>query len=68
MIILKTNSDAIWADLGTIKLILFKITEKCDYQGNYISYGYYGNDGYWHNYTDDFGYRMYNWNGNYYYY
>ena len=39
-----------------------------DYQGNYISYGYYGNDGYWHNYTDDFGYRLYNWNGNYYYY
>lgn len=39
-----------------------------DYQGNYISYGYYGNDSYCYNYTDEFGYRMYNWNGNYYYY
>lgn len=39
-----------------------------DYQDNYISYGYYDNNGYWYNYTDDFGYRMYNWNGNYYYY
>lgn len=39
-----------------------------DYQGNYISYGYYDNDGYWYNYIDDYGYRMYNWNDNYYYY
>lgn len=42
--------------------------QQYDYQGNYISYGYYGNDGYWYNYSDDFGYRMYNWNDNYYYY
>lgn len=39
-----------------------------DYHGNYISYGYYGNDGYWYDYTDEFGYRMYEWNGYYYYY
>lgn len=38
MIILKLFSGAIWADLGTIKLILFKITEKCDMISKVITF------------------------------